>query len=473
MARILVIDDNDTMREGMAVTLKKAGHEVLAFKSGADGVAAFKQKGADLVVTDLKMEGLDGIEVVRQLRAHEPNAVAVVVTAFGTIETAVEAMRHGAYDFVTKPFPPDVLRAKVDAALTVSRLGAQLVKAQARTEALSNDHAEKVGRTLVGDSEPVQKLLGQVRRAAATDATVLVNGESGTGKELVARMLHDQSPRKDGPFIVTHCAALAETLLESELFGHERGAFTGAVKKKLGRFELADGGTIFLDEIGELSASVQTKLLRVLQEKEIQRVGGEDTVKVDVRVVCATHRDLKAEVAAGRFREDLYYRLHVVPLLVPALRDRPEDIGVLARHFVQKHGARVNPKVRGLSADALSALARYAWPGNVRELENAVEQALVFAEGGELTEQDLPAFLQGPAARAAATQGALPVPHGDRPLPDILEDIERQLIERAYEKAKGVKTETARLLGIKTSALYYKLEKYGFIQKGERPPEGE
>jgi two-component system response regulator HydG len=469
MARILVIDDNDTMREGMAVTLKKAGHEVIAFRSGVDGVAAFKKHGADLVVTDLKMDAMDGIEVVKQCKAHEPGAVVLVVTAYGTIETAVEAMRQGAYDFITKPFPPDVLRAKVDAALALSRLGAQLMREQARREALAKDSAEKVGTRLVGDSEPMQKLLAQVRRAAATDATVLVTGESGTGKELVARMLHDLSPRKDGPFIVTHCAALAETLLESELFGHERGAFTGAVKKKLGRFELADGGTLFLDEIGEISAAVQTKLLRVLQEREIQRVGSEETVKVDVRVVCATHRDLKAEVAAGRFREDLYYRLHVVPLTLPPLRERPEDIAVLARHFIAKHAPRINPQVKGIASDAVAALSRYAWPGNVRELENTIEQALVFAEGAELTEKDLPAFLQGPGARAALTQGALPIPHGDRPLPEILEDLERQLIERAYEKAKGVKTETARLLGIKTSALYYKLEKYGFIQKGDGP----
>jgi two-component system response regulator HydG len=283
-------------------------------------------------------------------------------------------------------------------------------------------------------------------------------------------MLHQFSPRKEGPFVVVHCAALAETLLESELFGHERGAFTGAVKRKLGRFELADGGTLFLDEIGEISASVQTKLLRVLQEKEIQRVGGEETVKVDVRVVSATHRDLQAEVKAGRFREDLYYRLHIVPLMLPPLRERPEDISSLARHFVTKHSPRVNRRVKGLEDSALKALARHAWPGNVRELENVIEQSLVFAEGEVLTEADLPTHLSTSAPRTDAS--GLPIPHGDRPLPDILEDIERQLIARAYEKAGGVKTETARLLGIKTSALYYKLEKYGFISKGEHPEEG-
>ncbi|PZR18452.1 MAG: Fis family transcriptional regulator [Archangium gephyra] len=471
MARILVIDDNDTMREGMAVTLKKAGHEVLAFRNGTDGLTAFKSRGADLIVTDLKMDGLNGHDVVREAKAHDPNVVLIMVSGHGNIPEAVQAMQLGASNFMEKGFTPDELRAKVTAALELAAVKARVQKLEATTEALSKDLSQRSGVTLVGDSAPVQKLLAQVKRAAATDATVLVHGESGTGKELIARMLHDMSPRAAGPFIVTHCAALAETLLESELFGHERGAFTGAVKKKLGRFELADEGTIFLDEIGEISASVQTKLLRVLQEREIQRVGGEGTKKVNVRVICATHRDLKAEVAAGRFREDLYYRLHVVPLELPALRERPEDIGTLARHFVAKHAPRINVRVKTLSASAISALCRYAWPGNVRELENAIEQSLVFAEGIELDERDLPAFLQSATARASHVEGALPVPHGDRPLPDILEDLERQLIERAYEKAKKVKTETARLLGIKTSALYYKLEKYGFIQKGERPPD--
>jgi two-component system, NtrC family, response regulator HydG len=471
MARILIIDDNDTMREGMAVTLKKAGHDVLAFRTGAEGVQAFLSQGAELIVTDLKMDCVDGHEVVRQVKAHDPQAVVLMVSGHGTITEAVQAMQLGACDFIEKPFPPEVLRAKVEAAIDLFRTRARVAKLEATTEVLSKDIARKVGHSVVGDSAPIQKLLSQVKRAAATDATVLIHGESGTGKELIARMLHDLSPRAKGPFIVTHCAALAETLLESELFGHERGAFTGAIKRKLGRFELADGGTLFLDELGEISPVVQTKLLRVLQEREIQRVGSEETVKVDVRVLCATHRDLKAEVAAGRFREDLYYRLHVVPLQLPALRERPEDIGTLAWHFVAKHAPRINPHVKGITPEAISSLCRYAWPGNVRELENAIEQALVFAEGNALDEKELPAFLQSAEARAAQSHGALPIPHGDRPLPDILEDLERQLIQRAYEQANKVKTETARLLGIKTSALYYKLEKYGFIQKGEHPTE--
>jgi two-component system response regulator HydG len=467
MARVIIIDDNDTLREGMAVTLKKSGHDILAFRSGAEGLAAWEKSPSEVLVTDLKMDGLDGIEVIKRLKALDANAVALVVTAFGTIEVAVEAMKHGAADFLTKPFTPEVLRAKVEGLLHLSSARAQVVKLKAHHEVIASDAIR--GQALVGDSEPIRQLLEKTRKAAVSDATVIIHGESGTGKELVARMLHDQSPRNSGPFIVTHCAALAETLLESELFGHERGSFTGAVKRKLGRFELADGGTLFLDEIGEISANVQTKLLRVLQQHEIQRVGGEETVKVDVRVVSATHRDLKAEVAAGRFREDLYYRLHIVPLNLPALRERPEDIGVLARHFIAKHAPRINAKVKSIDGEAIAALCRYAWPGNVRELENAIEQSLVFAEREALGENELPAFLQSATARAHSVQGALPIPHGDRPLPDILEDLERQLIERAYEKAGKVKTETARLLGIKTSALYYKLEKYGFIQKGEKP----
>ncbi|SEL90207.1 two-component system, NtrC family, response regulator HydG [Stigmatella aurantiaca] len=469
MAHVLIIDDHDTLREGMTLTLTRSGHTVSAVRSGADGLAAYKKTPFDLVVTDLKMDGMDGIAVTQALKALNPAVVVMVVTAFGTIETAVRAMQEGAYDFITKPFAPEVLRAKVDKGLELASTRRQVERLTARTAAHEADAALTHGN-LVGDSEPVQRLLAQARKAAASDATVLVRGESGTGKELVARMLHQFSPRKDGPFVVVHCAALAETLLESELFGHERGAFTGAVKRKLGRFELADGGTLFLDEIGEIPASVQTKLLRVLQEKEIQRVGGEETLKVDVRVVSATHRDLQAEVKAGRFREDLYYRLHIVPLLLPPLRERPEDIGTLARHFVAKHALRVNRRVTGLDDGALRALIRHAWPGNVRELENAVEQALVFAEGEQLTEADLPAYLGSPQSRTDAT--GLPVLQGDRPLPDILEDLERQLIARAYEKAGKVKTETARLLGIKTSALYYKLEKYGFISKGERPEDG-
>ncbi|MHB1845056.1 MAG: sigma-54-dependent transcriptional regulator [Deltaproteobacteria bacterium] len=465
MAAILVIDDNDALRDGMAVSLSRAGHALVAASSGAEGLRAAEKQRFDLVVTDLKMEGVDGLEVVRRLRAKEPLAAVLVVTAFGTIETAVAAMKEGAVDFVTKPFSPDVLRAKVDKALELSRLWRETERLRERVDGLSLALSGETGSGLVGDSPPMQALAAALSRIAATDTAVLVTGESGTGKELVARALHDRSKRRDGPFVTVNCAALPEGLLESEMFGHERGAFTGAVRRKLGRFELADRGTLFLDEIGELPLSLQAKLLRLLQEHEFQRVGGEETLRADVRVVAATNRDLAKEVEGGRFRQDLYYRIAIVPLRLPPLRERPGDVRTLALHFLQKHAPRVNRSVLGISEAAHEAMARYGWPGNVRELENAIERALVFAEGAQLLPEQLPE----PIAQRGPM---LPRLTGDRPLPDILEELERQLIADAYERAKGKKTETARLLGIKTSALYYKLEKYGFIEKGAAAAEG-
>lgn len=465
MPRILVIDDHESMREGMAVTLKKAGHEVTAVRDGPTGIAAWDKSPFDLVISDLKMDGMDGLEVVRNLRQRAPEALILMVTAHGSIEAAVTAMREGAFDFIEKPFTPDVLRARVEKALEVASSKAWAEKLEARVDAFEQDASR--GRTLIGDSAPLRKLKGQIERAAPTTATVHLQGESGTGKEVVARLLHALSPRRNGPFIAVHCASIPETLLESELFGHEKGAFTGAIRRKLGRFELADGGTLFLDELGEIPPSMQVNLLRVLQERTFTRVGGEKEVRVDVRVISATHRDLRAEAVAGRFREDLMYRLLVVPLTLPPLRERPEDIPALASHFIARHGPRLNRGVTGLTPEALQALGRYAWPGNVRELENCIEQALVFAEHAQLTEADLPSHIQGQALRATLNAGALPLPSGEHPLPQILESLEKQLIEKALEDAQGVKAETARLLGIKTSALYYKLEKYGLTTRDD------
>jgi two-component system response regulator HydG len=390
------------------------------------------------------------------------------VSAHGTIAVAVDAMRAGAIDFIEKPFSPEVLRARVEKGIEIARERRGARTARARAEALQDD----LGRArdphgLVGSSEPMRRVLEQVRRVAETDATVLVLGESGTGKELVARAIHDASPRARGPFVTVSCAAIAEGLLESELFGHERGAFTGAVRRKLGRFELAHEGTLFLDEVGEIPPAIQVKLLRVLQERRFERVGGEETLEVDVRLVSATNRDLAGMVKEGRFREDLYYRLDVVPIVLPPLRERPGDVEELARHFLARIAPRIGRSVTGYAPEALELLRRHRWPGNVRELENVVEQALVFAEAELVRPEDLPAAL-----RRATPQPALPVPAGDRSLTEILEELERQLILAAYEKAKGVKAETARLLGIKPSALYYKLEKYGIVKPGEKPEEG-
>jgi two-component system, NtrC family, response regulator HydG len=467
MARILVADDHDAVREGMILSLTRLGHEVQGVRGGAEALAAYRKRPADVVVTDLRMVPVDGIEVVRRLREADPEATVVVVSAHGTIPVAVEAMREGAIDFLEKPFAPEVLRARVEKAIEIARERRGARTARARAEALEQDLVrEHDPHGLVGRSEPMRRVLEQVHKVAVTDATVLVLGESGTGKELVARALHDASPRRGGPFVSVSCAAIPEGLLESELFGHEKGAFTGAIRRKLGRFELAHEGTLFLDEVGEIPPATQVKLLRVLQERCFERVGGEETVEVDVRVVSATNRDLAALARDGRFREDLYYRLDVVSIVLPPLRERPGDVEELARHFLSKLAPRLGRPVTGFTPEALECLRRHRWPGNVRELENVLEQALVFADGERVRVEDLPEAL-----RHAPPPGPLPVPAGDRTLTEILEDLERQLILAAYERARGVKAETARLLGIKPSALYYKLEKYGIARPGSEPDE--
>ncbi len=454
MATILIIDDNDTIREGLAITVKKLGHDPVTAGNGATGITAFKQRRADFVITDLKMEGGTGVDVLKAISAIDPDVPIMIITGFGTVETAVEAMKLGAFDFITKPIQSEVVRLTVERALDVCATKRGRRKADAQVDYLRAETDSKFAE-LVGSGDKMAVVRRTVEKVAASDTTVFIAGESGTGKELVARAIHRLSKRANGPFIKVNCGALTETLLESELFGHEKGAFTGAIKQKLGRFELADGGTLFLDEVGDVPPSMQVKLLRALQEQEFERVGGEAPIKVDVRVLSATNKDLEAEVSAGRFRQDLFFRLHVLPVKLPPLRERREDIPMLVQHFVHKLGPKTNPRVRGVGDAALGRIMAYHWPGNVRELENAIEQALVFAEGDEIGPSALPQFLQG-----GAEEDALSVPR-EMSLPEILDDLERQLILKAYAKAGKIKTETARLLGIKTSALYYKLEKYG------------
>jgi two-component system, NtrC family, response regulator HydG len=453
MSSVLIIDDNETIREGLAHTIKKMGHQVVTAASGAAGLACFRERPADFVITDLKMDHLGGVEVLRGVAELDADCPTMIITGFGSVETAVEAMKLGAFDFLTKPIAPELVRLKVERGLELRDARRARRKAEAMTDYL---RTEAHGRftEFIGQSEKLLSVRKSVEKVAGTDTTVFVAGESGTGKELVAHAIHRLSKRAAGPFVKVNCGALTETLLDSELFGHERGAFTGAIKQKLGRFELADGGTLFLDEVGDIPPAMQVKLLRALQEQEFERVGGEAPVKVNVRVISATNKNLEVEVESGRFRKDLYFRLHVIPIKLPALRERREDIPLLLQHFITKLGPKVNPKVRSVSDAALGRFMAFHWPGNVRELENAVEQALVFAEGDAITPAALPAYLQG------SEEAPLEVPR-ELSLPEILDDLERQLILKAYEKAQRVKTETARILGIKTSALYYKLEKYG------------
>lgn len=461
MAHIYVIDDNSTVREGISAVLEKEGHRVTSFTGGRLAVEEFAKRPdeADLIITDLKMEPVGGMEVLREVRRLEPSVMVMLITAHGSVKTAVEAMQQGAFDFLEKPFPAELLRSKVQRCLEVLA-----DRNRGRRLEVENDYlrrelrggSEEALERIIGRSEPVQRLKRQIAKVAPSDATVLIHGESGTGKELVATALHELSDRRRGPLVKVNCGAMQDTLLESELFGHEKGAFTDASRRRIGRFELAEGGTLFLDEIGDVSPAMQVKLLRVLQERTFERVGGERSIRCDVRVVTATNKDLAAEVKAGRFREDLYYRLNIIPLTVPPLRERATDIPELALHFLKRAATKSRLPIPAVSASAMAALSAYRWPGNVRELENVMEQAVVLADGPEIAVADLSAHVVG-----GSRGEQLRIPEGDRSLPELLDAIERQLILRAYEQAGGVKTEAARLLGIKTPALYYKLEKYG------------
>jgi two-component system response regulator HydG len=455
MGKVLIVEDNETMREGISLTLKKLGHEVLAAENGHAGCRIFKKESpVDFVITDLKMDEMDGMEVLRILRDEDPQVMILMITAYGTVETAVEAMKLGAFDFISKPFSMDELKLKVDRAfeLLASRKEKRLL--QLETEYFREVYRQRYNfGEIIGKSEMMQNIYRTILKVASGDSSVCIYGESGTGKELIARAIHYNSPRKEKPFIKVNCSAFAETLLESELFGHEKGAFTGALRQKPGRFELADGGTLFLDEIGDMSHPIQLKLLRVLQDKEFERVGGTETIKVDTRILSATNKNLLEEIDKRNFREDLYYRLHVVPIKLPTLRERKEDIPLLVEHILSNLAKKTNKKVKGLSAKSLELIMDYSWPGNIRELENVLEQSLVLSEGEEITTNDMPIFVSKRRERG------LSLPEG-KTLPEMLENLERQLIVKAFERARGNKSETARILGIKTSALYYKLEKY-------------
>ncbi|MEC9396866.1 MAG: sigma-54 dependent transcriptional regulator, partial [Myxococcota bacterium] len=396
MATILIIEDNETLREGIKQVVKRMNHRPITAANGRIGLELFASEEPDLILTDLKMDEIDGMEVLRSVQAADPEMLVMIVTAFGSIERAVEAMKEGAFDFIPKPFPPDLLRTKINKALEVREQRQRSERLSQENDMLRAEAAASYSDSrIIGESEAMERIFKLVGKVARTDSTVHIFGESGTGKELVARSIHDNSPRKDGPFIKVNCSALAETLLESELFGHEKGSFTGAHKRKLGRFELADGGTLFLDEIGDISQPTQLKLLRILQERQLERVGGEETITVDVRVVTATNKDLKREVEEGRFREDLFYRLHIIPVELPPLRDRKSDIPLIVEHFVDKLAKRTRSDVNGVAADAMAALRAYNWPGNVRELENVIEHAMVFAEGSLIRLGDLPPVVSG------------------------------------------------------------------------------
>jgi two-component system response regulator HydG len=460
-ARVLVVEDNPTVREGIEQVLSRVGHDVTAVPDGEAALKLCREETFDLVITDFKMEGMNGLQLLESIR-EEPtpgDPEVMLITAYGTIDIAVDAMKMGAVDFITKPFDPGEFKVKVEKALETRDLKRERDALKAQAEYLREEVEHHFGE-IIGRSPAMRDIYDSIRKVAEATSSVYVYGESGTGKELIARAIHRESARRDGPFVKVNCSALAEGLLESELFGHEKGAFTGAIRERKGRFELADGGTLFLDEIADIPLSTQVKLLRVLQEKEIERVGGERTITVDVRIISATNRDLAPLVSSGEFREDLFYRLHIIPIEVPPLRDRKEDILPLVTHFIHTIAAEMAKSVEGVTDRALELLMSYEWPGNIRELENMIERAIVLCDSDRL-DVDLFPIDENRASRAGSVSTLSVPPAGAISLDDALEHIERTMIQDALEKSGGVKTKTAELLGIKTSALYYKLEKYG------------
>src|SRR3954464_8467108 len=459
--RVLVVDDEQSLRKVLAATLQREGYEVTVCANGEEAIAALDRDGADVVVPDLVMPRMDGLPLLRKVVARHPDGPVIVVTAHGRIDSAVEAMKAGAFDFLAKPFDHEDLKGIIAKASRQSDYNQRNVVPEERPEGSVRRYTE-----IVGKGARMQELQQIIAKVSDAPSTVLIQGESGTGKELVATALHEASVRRDRPFIKINCAAIPRELVEAELFGFEKGAFTGAVQSKPGRFELADGGTLFLDEIGEIPLEMQVKLLRAIQESEFERVGGVKTTRVQVRLVAATSRDLGKEIAAGRFREDLYYRLNVVPIFLPPLRERRDDIPLLAEHFREKYNARLRKNVEKIEDDAVACLMAYAWPGNIRELENVLERTILFAEGPRITLEDLPPSLRKAAVEApAATQEAAGLPTTPGPLKEIVKGqvqaIERDLIVRGLEVTGNNVTRTAKLLKISRKSLQMKMKDFG------------
>lgn len=453
METILIVDDEKNYLVVLEALLSSEGYEIVTANNGRDALHTIQDADLDLVITDVRMPGMNGMELLAECRKIKPDLPVIVMTAYGTIEMAVEAMKQNAYDYITKPFQNEQLKLTIRKALEKYRL---IKENQRLSEALSDRF--RYGN-IVGKSKPMLKIYTMIDKVAQSRASVLITGPSGTGKELIAKAIHYGSPRKNGPFISMNCGALTETLLESELFGHEKGAFTGAVSMKKGRFELADSGTLFLDEVGDMPQSLQVKLLRVLQEMAFERVGGTNTINVDVRVLSASNRNIKEDVKEGIFREDLFYRLNVIHIEVPPLRERIDDIPLLVKTFIDKYSEGKAERKVVLSPEAWKLLYQYSWPGNIRELENVIERALVLSSGDRITPQDLPEEIE--AGEASLDLGKF-IP-ANIPLQEALEQVEKILIRRALEYSGNVQSQAADILGISRHVMHYKMKKYGML----------
>jgi len=453
METILIVDDEKNYLVILEALLAPEGYEIITEDNAVNALRLIREADLDLVITDMRMPGMNGMELLEEAKKIDPELPVIMMTAYGTIEKAVEAMKKRAYDYITKPFRNEELKLTVKKALEFYRL-----KKENRllSDALSDRY--KYGN-IIGKSQPMLKLYEMIGKVAPSKASVMITGPSGTGKELIAKAIHYNSPRKNRPFISINCGALTETLLESELFGHERGAFTGAVTMKKGRFELADGGTLFLDEVGEMSPSLQVKLLRVLQEMEFERVGGTKTIKVDVRILAASNRRLKEDVDKGIFREDLFYRLNVVHIEVPPLKERVEDIPFLVAHFVEKFRSSNKKKIE-LAPEVWKALYSYPWPGNIRELENTIERAMVMSSDENITLKDLPDYVISEKEQAIDLDRIVPL---NLALAQALDQIEEKLISRALKHSNNIQSRAAETLGITRHAMHYKMKKYGML----------
>jgi len=458
-ATILVADDDAVARELLADALKQEGYAVESFASGEEVIARGRQGRVDLVLTDIRMGAVDGLTVLREFKRMSPDTAVVVLTAFGSLEGAIEAIKQGAYDYLAKPFKKDEIKLVVHRSLDHCHLVRENARFREELQGKGKGKGNEEWSPLVGSSPAMLEVYKLVARVTDSKSTVLLQGESGTGKELIARAIHANGPRHDRPFIPVNCGALPDTLLESEMFGHEKGAFTGAVGMKAGLFEAANGGTLFLDEIGELGPALQVKLLRVMQDQEVRRVGGTASVKVDVRIIAATNRNLEQYVKEGKFREDLYYRLNVVQITLPSLAERREDIPMLAHHFLMKASSGSPSAVRGLLPETIAMLTRYRWPGNVRELENAIERAVSLSHGPLMTPEDLPE-----AVRQGSTDEGSGKLFQGHPIDDAyltLEEVEKRHLVRVLKETKGNKVKAAKILGIDRRTLYRMAERFG------------
>lgn len=459
--RILAVDDEESIREFLEIMLKKEGYDVTTAEDGQVAMDLLKKKSFDMVISDMQMPNVTGIELLKHVKDNYPDLVFMIITAFGTTESAVEAMKLGAYDYITKPFKIDEVRIVIGNALKSKNL-------EVENRTLKKEMQKEFSfQSLVGNSEKMHHIYELIKRVSQTPTNVLITGESGTGKEMVAKAIHVNGPLKNKPFVTINCGAIPENLMESEMFGHKKGSFTGAIQDKVGLFEVADGGTLFLDEVGELPLTIQVKLLRAIQERIIRRVGATEDQKIEVRIIAATNRDLEDMIKQGLFREDLYYRLNVILIRVPPLRERADDITLLAKHFLQKYSSRFTKGVSGISDEAMKVLRKYDYPGNVRELENIIERTVALEAGSTILPESLPPFVNTPSGRKLASSYEIEIGDDGIELEKIIGQMEKELLVKAIHKANGVKKKASKLLGITFRSMRYRCDKYGLSAPGD------